>query len=294
MGYLKNISYKSKDGKMHEAFIAGKDSRIVIASVTSSEKAKAVADFVIPNNETIFNKMQEAFNSIPSTGGEIHLCAGIYDFDSLADNTFLELYLTVPYNNMTISGEGKSTIFNYNEGNSEIRFIYANSQSNLCVRDILFKVGYGAEGVLLKNCNNSLINNCSFVHTNSDAYNAISLNGGTSNIISGNHITTDEMNSCINLYGNVADTMIVNNVFQHGYYGDSTMISLGQASDTMIQGNSFCLKDGDTALSIAGSSGVSKNARGCFIENYISLEGSAFESRGTLGDIKIDNVVVKV
>lgn len=295
--YVSGMSYKTTDGKVINFGLASKKSCVTIASVTSSEKARAVADFIIPNDETIVNELQAAFNSIPSTGGEIHLCAGTYDFNKLAsvsaDSEFGRV-LDIPYSNITVSGEGNGTVITYDSGSDDVCLMQAFGLTNICIRDMRFKVGYGADGIVLENCRDSVVTNCIFSQIDSDAYGCIDVRGGSANTIVGNHFTPCEYNTCIILGSNSTSTLIANNTFTYGEWGGSDMIYMTGASDTMIQGNLFRLSDDECALRVITRSGSSGNTRGCFINNYISLNGSACESAGVLKDLKIDNVVVTV
>lgn len=284
--YVSGMSYKTTDGKVINFGLASKKSCVTIASVTSSEKAKAMADFVIPNGETILDEMQTAFNAVPSTGGEIHLCAGTYDFSiycaSVAGGS--EANLNIPYNAVTVSGEGAGTVFAHNRNDSYITFINAFNKTGIHVKDIEFMVGDYSRGVGLRNCTYSTVSNCTPVMKNTDAYNGILVSGGAYNKIINNMCIGNEFSTVIRIE-NSRHCIVEGNLIVGSMEG--ILISVTKSTDILISGNLLQVEKKDTGVYVDSAT------TGSVMHNHIvNNNGKAIIGNGA--NLYVNNQVVTV
>lgn len=150
----------------------GKSPYIVIASETSSAKDKAAADYIIPNNSDFETSLQEAFGSLPSTGGQVYFCAGNYvrSESSYAEDSYA--IINVP-SNTTITGAGNAAKIQMNTLWSDNYLFRLDGVSNIDISGFYIGTDDYCQAININNSNNINISNMRFNLGGSDAYPAV-------------------------------------------------------------------------------------------------------------------------
>lgn len=190
-----------------------------------------------------FADIQEAINSLPSTGGTVYIKEGTYNIIQT---------ITLNKNNISLVGVGNGTII---KANSDINAIEAISKTNLTIENlaIIGNSSTGAftgNGIFFDGCNDSLIKNCWISLNNSGIYlrNSSTRLILTENIIFSNTESGIECDTTINcIFSN-------NVIYSNSLRGMDLQIS---STTCIISGNIITLNTSNGIL-ITGSYNIFK------------------------------------
>ena len=215
-----------------------------------SDKISVSSVIVALDGTGDFDNIQAAIDSLPDTGGEVLIKQGTY---------VLKKQLTLDKSNITISGNGRSSIIRVTSDIHCMTISYANQ---VILQNLFFysTAGdwIGLEMLRISNCTNSIIRNCFF---NAPDCGGISM--GSSTLTQTNN-------------------QIINNVFE-----DTGNVSIGVGKETyvIISGNIFrgspayCISTGASNSLISGNSFVGTPSVGIYLDGatYIKILGNVIK-----------------
>ena len=193
-----------------------------------------------------------ALNALPATGGEVVILDGTYSINAS---------IIIPYDNVTIRGNGSATILKrmYNnssatEGSTAGGVIYVNERDGCKIQDLQIDGNGNIQNhsnnisIRLRYTNNSAITNVISYNNNRGA--SISVTYSSNSIIASNICYSDTQNASGGIYIAYSSNIIVGNNIVHGLPGNG--ITLYYADYTLVTGN--ISNNNDSGIRLSGYS----------------------------------------
>ena len=243
---------------------------VIVASTTSTDAAKAGADYVVANDANLAANIQAAINRLPPTGGEVHFCAGEYNFDACSAAATAGSAIKITLKSHTkVSGEGGATLFSKNDTNAAITMFFSEGE-NISISDIRFWADSAATPIHLRSARDVNIERVT-----------IKGNGNSDRIIlcqSCNGVNIDHVQ--ITLYDNdiaiklskCYSSSVTNCIFA-GSSGATYIMIYGGTTRTKVIGNTFTdINDGGKGITINGDTSA--------ITQVVMITDNIFKANG--------------